>query len=127
MAASFEESIDGDVTVNSPIRAIRSSLRQNGDLETAPVGPDTDSFAHPEKLSDGIVFSLTMRNIRKRIRILAMKKLGRWFLEVSPGIYLVSSAAHGSQILPCRKIIDCLEKNGVIGLKTDPNLEIFLL
>lgn len=121
LAAGFEESIDGDVTVNSPIRerefALPSLPRANGDLEAAPVGPDTDSFAHPEKLSDGIVFSLDdeehleedqdPRYEEARQVVLEFRQASTSFLQRRMGLGYSRAA----------KIIDCLEKNGVIGPK----------
>ncbi len=119
-SAGFEESIDGEISTGSSIREREFSLslpRSNGDLEAAPVGPDTGSFPHPEKLSDGIVFSLDdeaapdgdvdPRYEEARQVVLEFRQASTSFLQRRMGLGYSRAA----------KIIDCLEKAGVIGPK----------
>ena len=120
LAAGFEESIDGEISTGSPIREREFSLslpRSNGDLEAAPVGPDTDSFAHPEKISDGIVFSLDDEEMSEsdvdpryeeaRHIVLEFRQASTSFLQRRMGLGYSRAA----------KLIDCLERAGVIGPK----------
>ncbi len=122
LAAGFEESIDGEISTNSPIRerefALPSLPRADGNLEAAPVGPDVESFQHPEKLSDGMVFSLDdevssleedqdPRYEEARQVVLEFRQASTSFLQRRMGLGYSRAA----------KLIDCLEKAGVIGPK----------
>ncbi|QQR77590.1 MAG: DNA translocase FtsK 4TM domain-containing protein [Candidatus Moraniibacteriota bacterium] len=121
LAAGFEESIDGEISTSSPIRerefALPSLPRADGNLEAAPVGPDAESFSHPEKLSDGIVFSLDdassleedqdPRYEEARQVVLEFRQASTSFLQRRMGLGYSRAA----------KIIDCLEKAGVVGPK----------
>ena len=122
LAVGFEESIDGEISTSSPLREREFALpplpRSDGNLEAAPVGPDTESFPHPEKLSDGIVFSLDdeaslleedqdPRYEEARQVVLEFRQASTSFLQRRMGLGYSRAA----------KIIDCLEKAGVIGPK----------
>lgn len=117
-ATHFEESIGEDI-IASPIREPEFSLsnapRSGGDLEAAPVGPDT--FLHPERLSDGMVFSLDDEEESgegmdpryeeaKRI-VLELRQASTSFLQRRMGLGYSRAA----------KLIDLLEQEGVIGPK----------
>lgn len=117
-AVGFEESIEEDIT-KSPIRerefALPTSERSPQDLEAAPVGPEP--FLHPEKLSDGIVFSLDdettaeeetdPRYEEARQIVLEFRQASTSFLQRRMGLGYSRAA----------KLIDHLEKNGVVGPK----------
>lgn len=117
--AGFEESIDGDISVDRPFRerefALSTPPRSNGDLEAAPVGPE--EFPHPEKLSSGMVFSLDdvddseedadPRYEEARQIVLEFRQASTSFLQRRMGLGYSRAA----------KLIDCLEKAGVVGPK----------
>jgi len=120
-SAGFEETIDGDISTERPIReqefALPTYARSNGDLEAAPVGPGTESFPHPEKLSNGMVFSLDdaeeldgdgdPRYEEARQIVLEFRQASTSFLQRRMGLGYSRAA----------KLIDCLEKAGVVGPK----------
>jgi len=120
-SAGFEETIDGDISTERPLRerefALPTYARSNGDLEAAPVGPDTDSFSHPEKLSSGMVFSLDdtegsdedndPRYEEARQIVLESHQASTSFLQRRMGLGYSRAA----------KLIDCLENAGVVGPK----------
>lgn len=117
-SSGFEEPIGEDIA-SSPIRerefALPSYSRSNGDLEAAPVGPDT--FFHPEKVSDDMVFSLEdaeefgedmdPRYEEAKQVVLEFHQASTSFLQRRMGLGYSRAA----------KIIDLLEKEGVVGPK----------
>lgn len=117
-AVGFEESIEEDIT-KSPIRerefALPTASRLQPDLEAAPVG--SEPFPHPEKLSDGIVFSLDdeaaseeetdPRYEEARQIVLEFRQASTSFLQRRMGLGYSRAA----------KLIDHLERNGVVGPK----------
>lgn len=117
--ARFEEPIGEDIT-RDPIRereyALPTLPRSNGDLEAAPVGGNDESF-HPEKLSDGMVFSLDdseeidggidPRYEEAKKVVLEFHQASTSFLQRRMGLGYSRAA----------KLIDLLEQEGVIGPK----------
>ncbi|QQS15470.1 MAG: DNA translocase FtsK [Candidatus Moraniibacteriota bacterium] len=120
-AAGFEESIDGEISTGSPIREREFALpplpRSNGDLEAAPVGPDPESPAHPERFSDSIVFSLDDEENLEEDQDPRYEEARRVVLEFRQASTSFLQRRMGLGYSRAAKIIDCLEKNRVIGPK----------
>ncbi len=121
VAAGFEESIDGELSskpvTHEPEFALPSLPRSNGDLEAAPVGPDIGSFQHPERLSDGIVFSLDDEEVSEGDSDPRYEEARRVVLEFRQASTSFLQRRMGLGYSRAAKLIDCLESAGVIGPK----------
>lgn len=116
VTAGYEEPIGenlGDNPFPEKEFALLESNRSGGDLEAAPVGPEP---MHPERVSDGMVFSLDddtendedgrdPRYEEARQVVLEFGKASTSFLQRRMGLGYSRAA----------KLVDLLEADGIIG------------